>query len=85
MVALTSSNSYDIFWHARNLQISKTILFILQVHNQPQVITGRAHHSVLLYRGDVVVLVRRHAEVADALRVYWVHEELLVLLDAVRD
>lgn len=67
------------------MQLSESVLFVLQVHNEAEVVTGRADHPVLLDRCDVVVLVRRHAEVADALGVDGVHEELLFLFDFIRN
>ena len=42
-------------------------------------VTGRTHDTVMLNSGYVIIFVRRHAEVADPLRINRVHEKLLFL------
>ena len=42
-------------------------------------VTGRTHDTVMLNAGYVIIFVRRHAEVADPLRINRVHEKLLFL------
>lgn len=42
-------------------------------------ITGRTHDTVMLNSGYVIIFVRRHAEVADPLRINRVHVKLLFL------
>ena len=42
-------------------------------------VTRRTHDTVMLYTGYVIIFVRRHAEVADPLRINRVHVKLLFL------